>query len=130
VVSGLPIDGIFPQFQGGLFTVSFPDSREVFQFKPTDIRPRLTFVNGKWVPVLGEAQVHNLKSFSVYMFDFFYLKIKDETIKKYVWYPTICKTLLHYGASMNGSGCRESRPVVPVAKCSQRFIFFFSYCQT
>ncbi|XP_078174154.1 DUF724 domain-containing protein 6-like isoform X3 [Carex rostrata] len=40
----------------GLYTVSFPNSREVFQFKPAEIRPQLSFVDGKWVPVLGEAQ--------------------------------------------------------------------------
>ncbi|XP_078177421.1 DUF724 domain-containing protein 6-like [Carex rostrata] len=40
----------------GLYTVSFPNSREVFQFKPAEIRPQLAYVDGKWVPVLGEAQ--------------------------------------------------------------------------
>jgi hypothetical protein len=50
----------------GLFTISFPNSREVFQFKPADIRPQLTFVNGKWIPVLGEAQVHK-EFFSLYV---------------------------------------------------------------
>ncbi|KAJ3691040.1 hypothetical protein LUZ61_020204 [Rhynchospora tenuis] len=35
----------------GLYTVSFPNSREVFQFKPADIRPQLTFANGLWSPV-------------------------------------------------------------------------------
>ncbi|KAF3322514.1 hypothetical protein FCM35_KLT13655 [Carex littledalei] len=40
----------------GLYTVSFPNSREVFQCKPAEIRPHLDYVNGKWVPVLGQAQ--------------------------------------------------------------------------
>ncbi|KAJ4783525.1 hypothetical protein LUZ62_034771 [Rhynchospora pubera] len=35
----------------GLYTVSFPNSRDVFQFKPADIRPQLTFANGLWSPV-------------------------------------------------------------------------------
>ncbi|KAJ3691038.1 hypothetical protein LUZ61_020202 [Rhynchospora tenuis] len=40
----------------GLYTVSFPNSREVFQFKPTDIRPQLTFANSLWSPVLRIPQ--------------------------------------------------------------------------
>ncbi|KAJ4776729.1 hypothetical protein LUZ62_060986 [Rhynchospora pubera] len=35
----------------GLYTVSFPNSRDVFQFKPADIRPQLAFANGLWSPV-------------------------------------------------------------------------------
>lgn len=54
----------------GLYTVSFPNSREVFQFKPAEIRPRLALVNSKWIPVLGEEQVHNLRVFQLHMSDF------------------------------------------------------------
>ncbi|XP_078167362.1 DUF724 domain-containing protein 6-like isoform X13 [Carex rostrata] len=50
VVSGLI------NLETGLYTVSFPNSREVFQFKPAELRPQLDYVNGKWVPVLGQAQ--------------------------------------------------------------------------
>ncbi|KAJ4783524.1 hypothetical protein LUZ62_034770 [Rhynchospora pubera] len=35
----------------GLYTVSFPNSRDVFQFKPADIRPQLAFANGLWSSV-------------------------------------------------------------------------------
>ncbi|KAJ3691039.1 hypothetical protein LUZ61_020203 [Rhynchospora tenuis] len=40
----------------GLYTVSFPNSREVFQFKPADIRPLLTFANSLWSPDLRIPQ--------------------------------------------------------------------------
>ncbi|KAJ3691037.1 hypothetical protein LUZ61_020201 [Rhynchospora tenuis] len=40
----------------GLYTVSFPNSRDVFQFKPADIRTQSTFAKGKWFRVLKVQQ--------------------------------------------------------------------------
>ncbi|KAJ3690207.1 hypothetical protein LUZ61_019371 [Rhynchospora tenuis] len=40
----------------GLYTVSFPNSREVLQFWPAEIRPRSAFANGKWSRVLQVQQ--------------------------------------------------------------------------
>ncbi|KAJ1694132.1 hypothetical protein LUZ63_010830 [Rhynchospora breviuscula] len=40
----------------GLYTVSFPNSREVLQFKSAEIRPRSAFANGEWFRVLEVQQ--------------------------------------------------------------------------
>ncbi|KAJ1692831.1 hypothetical protein LUZ63_009529 [Rhynchospora breviuscula] len=40
----------------GLYTVYFPNSRDVFQFKPADIRTQSTFANGRWFRLLKVQQ--------------------------------------------------------------------------
>ncbi|KAJ4784258.1 hypothetical protein LUZ62_035504 [Rhynchospora pubera] len=40
----------------GLYTVSFPNSREVLQFNSAEIRPRSAFANGEWFRVLEVQQ--------------------------------------------------------------------------
>lgn len=72
----------------GLYTVSFPNSREVFQFKPAELRPQLDYVNGKWVPVLGQAQVQYLRVFQLFVQFFFSKKRswKQQTTKLIIFH--------------------------------------------